>query len=187
MAWQLTKVKDKKDVIDEARNKGRKVHFASLMDLCHLKNSELEPQFQSTKAESYSEVTLGKIIQDHTQYLLNKDVISITHDSRKMDIFSRRPRCAGQADAVSAKYPGKNGRCPKIMKNSKVRMSPYLDTSTETQKAKIMVYGWEKFRIGTQNQHQEVSCAFSEVTRLCQKVGCARNKPQFHTVIRKLK
>ena len=28
-AWQLTKVRNKKDVIDEARNKGRKVH------LCH--------------------------------------------------------------------------------------------------------------------------------------------------------
>ena len=30
------------DVIDEARNKCRKVHFASLVDLCHLKNLELE-------------------------------------------------------------------------------------------------------------------------------------------------
>ena len=39
LAWQLTKFRDKKEVIDEARNKGRKVHFASLMDLCHLKNS----------------------------------------------------------------------------------------------------------------------------------------------------
>ena len=45
-AWQLTKVRNKKEVIDEARNKGRKVHFASLMDLCHLENSELEPQNQ---------------------------------------------------------------------------------------------------------------------------------------------
>ena len=45
-AWQLTKVINKKDVIEEARNKGRKVHFASLMDLCHLKNSTLEPQYQ---------------------------------------------------------------------------------------------------------------------------------------------
>ena len=43
-AWQLTKVKNKKEVIEEARNKCRKVHVASLMDLCHLKNSELEPQ-----------------------------------------------------------------------------------------------------------------------------------------------
>ena len=45
-------------MIDEARNKGKKIHFESLMDLCHLKNSELEPQFQKYKVESYSEVTL---------------------------------------------------------------------------------------------------------------------------------
>ena len=38
-AWNLTKVKSKKDVIDEARTKGAKVHFASLMDICHLKNA----------------------------------------------------------------------------------------------------------------------------------------------------
>ena len=41
-AWDLTKVRSKKQVIDEARTKGRKVHFASLMDICHLKNAELE-------------------------------------------------------------------------------------------------------------------------------------------------
>ena len=34
------------EVIAESRSEGRTVHFASLMDLCHLKNSELEPQFQ---------------------------------------------------------------------------------------------------------------------------------------------
>ena len=45
-AWQLTKVRNKKEVIDEARNKGRKVHFSSLMDLCHRKKSELAPQCQ---------------------------------------------------------------------------------------------------------------------------------------------
>ena len=48
-AWQLTKVRNKKGVIDEARNKGRKVHFASLMDICHLQNSELEPQYHKYK------------------------------------------------------------------------------------------------------------------------------------------
>ena len=63
-AWQLTKVRNKKEVIDEARNKGTKLHFASFMDLCHLKNSELEPRFQSTRAESCSEMTLKKMIQD---------------------------------------------------------------------------------------------------------------------------
>ena len=52
------KVRNKKAVIEEARNKGRKVHFASLMDLCHLKNLEVEHNFRNTKVESYSEVTL---------------------------------------------------------------------------------------------------------------------------------
>ena len=41
-AWNLTKVRSKKEVIDEARTKGAKVYFASLMDICHLKNAELE-------------------------------------------------------------------------------------------------------------------------------------------------
>ena len=36
-AWNLTKVRSKKEVIDEARTKGAKDHFASLMDMCHLK------------------------------------------------------------------------------------------------------------------------------------------------------
>ena len=45
-------------VIAEARNEGTTVHFGSSMDLCHLKNSELKPQFQNFKGLSYSEVTL---------------------------------------------------------------------------------------------------------------------------------
>ena len=48
-AWDLTKVRSKKEVIDEARTKGKKVHFASLMDICHLKNAELEAKHQKYK------------------------------------------------------------------------------------------------------------------------------------------
>ena len=57
-AWQLTKVRNKKEVIEEVKNKGRKVHFASLMDLCHLKNSSWNLDIKNRKAGSYSEVTL---------------------------------------------------------------------------------------------------------------------------------
>ena len=57
-AWNLTKVRSKLEVIDEARTSGAKVHFASLMDICHLKNAELEAKHQSTKVELYSEVIL---------------------------------------------------------------------------------------------------------------------------------
>ena len=41
-ALQLTKARNKKEVIEEARTSGAKVHFASLMDICHLKNAEWE-------------------------------------------------------------------------------------------------------------------------------------------------
>ena len=40
--WNLTKIRNKSEVINEARTKGIKVHFSSLMDICHLKNAELE-------------------------------------------------------------------------------------------------------------------------------------------------
>ena len=43
------------------RLKGRKVHFASLMNLCHLENSELEPQYQ--KCTGRVEVR-GDIVKD---------------------------------------------------------------------------------------------------------------------------
>ena len=42
----------KEEGIAEARNEGRKVQFESLMDLCHLKNSELEPQYQKYKGRA---------------------------------------------------------------------------------------------------------------------------------------
>ena len=56
--WNLTKVRSKKEVIDEARTSGATVHFASLMDMCHLKNAELEAKHQKYKIELYSEEIL---------------------------------------------------------------------------------------------------------------------------------
>ena len=51
-AWNLTKVRSKREVIDEARTTGAKVHFfASLMDTCHLKNAEWRQSTKNTKVE----------------------------------------------------------------------------------------------------------------------------------------
>ena len=72
-AWNLTKVRSKKEVIDEARTLGAKVHFASSMDICHLKNAELEAKHQKYKGRV---VLRGDIVKDDsglTQYSLNKD------------------------------------------------------------------------------------------------------------------
>ena len=51
-AWNLTKVRSKKVVIDEARTKGAKVHFASLIDICHLKNAALETKAPKIQRKS---------------------------------------------------------------------------------------------------------------------------------------
>ena len=55
-AWNLTKVRSKSEVIDEARTSGATVHFASLMDICHLKNVELEAKHKNIKVELFSAV-----------------------------------------------------------------------------------------------------------------------------------
>ena len=73
-AWNLTKVRSEKEVIDEARTSGAKVQFASLMDICHLKNAELEAKHQKYKGRLYAEATLCKMIQVLLQYSLDKDL-----------------------------------------------------------------------------------------------------------------
>ena len=47
-AWQVTRVKSNTEIIEKAQKEKRTVHFATLMDLCHLKNSELEQKFKKT-------------------------------------------------------------------------------------------------------------------------------------------
>ena len=104
LAWQLMKVRNKKEVIEEARNNCRKVHFASLMDLCHLKNSVLEPQFQKYKGRV---VFRGDIVKDDSEsyavFTEQGSSASLVTAAKVMDIISRLPGRAGQAaDAVSA-------------------------------------------------------------------------------------
>ena len=104
-AWQLTKVRNLKEVIEEARKNDRKAHFASLMDFCHLKNSELEPQYQKYKGRV---VLRGDIVKDDSgSYAIFTEQgpsASQMTAAKVTDIKSRLPGCSGQAaDAVSAK------------------------------------------------------------------------------------
>ena len=103
-AWNLTKVKSKKQVIEEARTASAKVHFASLMDICHLKNAELEAKHQKYKGRV---VLRGDIVQDNSgSYAVFTEQGSSASQmtaAKIIDIISRLPGCAGQAaDAVSA-------------------------------------------------------------------------------------
>ena len=103
-AWNLTKVRSKSEVIDEARTSGAKVHFASLMDICHLKNAEVEAKHQKYKGRV---VLRGGIVKDdsgaYAVFTEQGSSASQMTAATVMDIISRLPGCAGQAaDAVSA-------------------------------------------------------------------------------------
>ena len=71
-------------MIEEARTEGRKVHFASLMDLCHLKNSEWELLFQKYK---------GRVV------LLDN---SVKDDSGSYAVFTEQGSSASQLTATKS-------------------------------------------------------------------------------------
>ena len=116
-AWDLTKVRSKSEVIDEARTKGAKVHFASLMDICHLKNAELEAKHQKFQDRV---VFRGDIVKDDSgsyAVFTEKGSASQMTAAKVMDIISRLPGCAGQAvDAISAYTHVKMEDAPKLLK-----------------------------------------------------------------------
>ena len=102
-AWNLTKVKSKKQVIDEARMSGATVHFSSLMDICHLKNVELEAKHQKYKGRV---VFRGEIVKDdsgsYAVFTEQGSSASQMTAAKIMDIISRLPGFDGQAaDALS--------------------------------------------------------------------------------------
>ena len=137
----LTKARSKSEMIDEARTKGAKVHFASPMDIGHLEGAELEPKHQKYKCRV---VLRGNIVKDESgSYAVFTEQGSSQMTAAKvMDIISILPGCAGQAaDAVSA-YTRQKMEYEKIIENSQIWLSRHLDSSSTTQMATIMVqYG----------------------------------------------
>ena len=136
-ASDKTKVRNKSEVINEARKEGRKVHFASLMDLCHLKNAILEAKHQKYKGQV---VLRGDIVKDdsgsYAVFTEQGSSASQMTAAKVMDIISRLPGCAGQAaDAVSAYTQVKMEDAPQIIENSQIGMSRQMDSSTTTQMA----------------------------------------------------
>ena len=113
------------------------------MDLCHLKNAELE-----TKQKYKGRVVLrGDIVEDDSgSYAVFTEQASWAWQmtaAKVMEIISRLPGCAGQAaDAVSAYTQVKTEDAPRLLHNSIVKMSRCMDTSSTTQVAQILVAHW---------------------------------------------
>ena len=125
------------------KKEGKTVHFASLMDFCHLKNSQLEPKFQEYRG---SVVLLGDILKDdsgsYAVFTEQGSSASQMTSAKVMDIVKisrmRRTSCRRSIRL----HPSQHGRCNGVTENSQFGVSRHLDLSTTTQMAKIMVqYG----------------------------------------------
>ena len=107
------------------------------MDICHLKNAELEAKHQKYKGRV---VLRGDIVKDNSgSYAVFTEQGSSASQmtaAKIMDIISRLPGCDGQAtDAVSAYTQVKMEDAHKFVKNSEIGVSRHLDSSTTTQMA----------------------------------------------------
>ena len=124
-------------MIEEAKNKGRKVNVASLMDLCNLENSELEAKHQKYKGR----VVLGSdIVKDdcgsYAVFTGQGSSASQMTEATVMDIISRLPGCDGQAaGTISAKTKEKWKMLQNFSKKQTNRNVQTLDSSTTTQMA----------------------------------------------------
>ena len=92
-------------------------------------------------------------------------------------------------DSAGAMEKLPEGKAPGKPETNTVSSWPY--DMWETQHSDV---DWDYFKIlilpvtwKIRNQRRMESCAFLEVARSCPQVGCARNRLQLHTVLRKLK
>ena len=120
-AWNLTKVRSKSEVIDEAMTSGARVHFASLMDICHFKNAELETKHQKYKGRV---VLRGDNVKDdsgsYAVFTEQGSSASQMTAAKIMDVISRLAGCARQAaDAESAYTQVKVEDASKLLKISR--------------------------------------------------------------------
>ena len=122
-------------------SKGWKVHFASLMDFCHLKSSEFVTTISKIQRSSWTPRWHCKRWFWIIRSIYWTRIISITDDCCKSNgcqSKATRMRRTSSRRSLSL-HSGQNGRCTVIKENSKVRMSRYLDTSTKTHMAQIIV------------------------------------------------
>ena len=109
--WDLGMVNSKEEVILESHRDNKKVHFATLMDICHLKNAELEPKLQLRgDMVKYDSGALAVFTEQGSS-------VSQMIAAEVMDVIARQTDCDGQtAEAVSAYTQVKMEDAPKSLR-----------------------------------------------------------------------
>ena len=130
-------------VLDAQRDK--KVHFATLMDICHLEHAELEPKLQMYKRRV---VLRGDIVKDDSgasAALHEQGSAASPHDCCKSNgccCKITRLRRTNRWCSIRVHSSLTGGRS-QIAQNSSLTMSRRMDSSSTTQLARIMGKQWK--------------------------------------------
>ena len=135
-AWNLTKVRSKKEVIDEAKMSGvssfRLTDGHMSFEKCWIGGKAPKVQRSSCTPRWYCKRRFRVLRSMHWTR-----ISSITNDSIKnhgyhLQIASLRWTSSRRSISL---YPSENGRCSQIVKNSIIRVSRHLDSSFTTRLA----------------------------------------------------
>ena len=117
--------------LKEAQKEERTVHFGTLMDICHLKNSELEPEFQKYKGRV---VLRGDSVKDdsggsYAVFTEQGSTASQMMAAEVMDVtFKTIKMCTTSSRRNISLHPSQNGGPSKIIGMTKVRVPRSLDS-----------------------------------------------------------
>ena len=144
LAWQVIKVFERKKAIEMAQTEGMTIHFGTPMDLCHLKNSELEQQFQKYKG---GVILRRDVVKDDSGW---HSVFTEKCSSKSQITASKQSGCNRQTNWMTwtrkrlsiGLHPSQKRRRSNTDEISWVRMSRNLDTSTTVQVAKRIAQHW---------------------------------------------
>ena len=173
-AWQMDKVKSKKDVILLSTRSEKESPLCCIDG--HLSFQELpnkKQKHQKYKRTSRAPRRQWKMILMHTQYSQNKDRQPSKWLCKSHGCYCEITRmCWTSRWRSNSSHPGKNGGRSTVAEHFKVRMCPKnVDTSSTTQVAQIMVTrgrpslsSWTKFCTHT---HLLVSCGKDGSRKFC--------------------
>ena len=118
-------MRSKSEVIRQAKKDGQTVHFAKLMDFCHLKNAEVAKHVQKYKGQV---VLRGDNVKDEEEYraVFTEQGGSVSQMAAAtfLDTFSKLLGMTGNtSDAVFRVHRGQKDRSSQIVTIAKRRMS----------------------------------------------------------------
>ena len=105
LAWDESKVTCQAEVIQIAKLEGKTVHFATFVDLCHLRSLNWRKSAKSTNKEN---VLRAEVVKDDSgnNAVFTQQGASATHmaAANVLDVTWRWPRCSGQASGAVSVY-----------------------------------------------------------------------------------